>query len=64
MILCSECFDKLADTLEGVRFTAILPQSDCAHCGRLCLGYLTEPADATNAIDPYAQRPGTPTPRD
>jgi hypothetical protein len=42
MILCSECFDQL----ERVRFTAIIPRADCANCGRLCLGYLTEPASS------------------
>lgn len=58
MILCSQCFDQL----EGVRFTEIVPQADCAHCGRICLGYWTEPA--LDAVDPSAADPGTPTPRD
>jgi hypothetical protein len=54
MILCSECFDKL----ERVRFTEIIPRADCARCGRLCLGYVTEPDDDAHDNEPIAKAEG------
>ncbi len=39
VLLCSACFDHFA---RG-RFTAIVPRAVCARCGRLCLGYVTDP---------------------
>ena len=43
----SECFD----TLEDVRIIEIVPQADCDHCGRICLGYLTARSDAAAEDD-------------
>lgn len=35
-LLCSQCCE---DDERVVAFTAIIPQSKCEECGRLCLGY-------------------------
>lgn len=39
MILCSECYDKGFDNNDFSEFVGVIPQSTCAKCGRLCLGY-------------------------
>lgn len=40
-IVCSECYDALGVQTAG--FDAIMPQSPCDGCGRLCLGYRLMP---------------------
>ena len=38
MLLCSQCYGARRCT----RFTATVPRSTCAACGRRCLGFLIE----------------------
>lgn len=45
-MLCSQCFDRLGYyTIKGIS-----PQSKCAECGRLCMGY--EPEETKNETKP------------
>jgi hypothetical protein len=46
-LLCSQCYGAR----HCARFTATVPRSTCADCGRRCLGFLTE------ALPPHAVPP-------
>ena len=48
MLLCSQCYDAR----QCKRFTATVPRSTCAACGRRCLGFLTEGPPSADAVDP------------
>jgi hypothetical protein len=48
MLLCSQCYGARRCT----RFTATVPRSVCADCGRRCLGFLTEGRTPPDAVDP------------
>jgi hypothetical protein len=48
MLLCSQCYDAR----QCKRFTATVPRSTCAACGRRCLGFLTEAPPSADAVDP------------